>query len=201
MSEKIVAIVGSYRKGEIIDTAVEAILKGVREKGATTHTIYLTEQHIECCRNCRTCAQKPGIERGKCPKPDDMEPILPEIEDGACCLVRDAEPGDAGFYRGGTCASDGSQNPGRQDSQSAVDRPCGWRAPSQAIGSNPGTSAPDRVEAGVSYFARKEKAAPFLGAAQRSHVRDVQESLGGKYRVLLFLGCVLGLWGETELHR
>jgi NAD(P)H-dependent FMN reductase len=80
MSKKIVAIVGSYRKGEIIDTAVEAILQGAREKGAATHTIYLTEQHIEFCRNCRTCVQTPGLERGKCPQQDDMEPILQEIE-------------------------------------------------------------------------------------------------------------------------
>lgn len=80
MSKKIVAIVGSYRKGEIIDTTVEAILKGAREKGATTHTIYLTEQHIEFCRNCRTCVQTPGLERGKCPQQDDLEPILQEIE-------------------------------------------------------------------------------------------------------------------------
>lgn len=80
MSKKVVAIVGSYRKEGTIDTAVEAILAGAREKGAATHTIYLTEQHIEFCRNCRTCAQTPGMERGKCPQQDDMEPILQEIE-------------------------------------------------------------------------------------------------------------------------
>ena len=67
MGKRIVAIVGSYRKEGTIDTAVEAILAGAREKGATTHTIYLTEQHIEFCRNCRNCVQPPGTERGKCP--------------------------------------------------------------------------------------------------------------------------------------
>lgn len=80
MSKKIVAIVGSYRKDGVIDTAVEAVLAGAREKGAATHTIYLTEQHIEFCRNCRTCVQVPGPERGKCPQLDDMAPILDEIE-------------------------------------------------------------------------------------------------------------------------
>ncbi len=80
MSSKVVAIVGTYRKGEVIDTAVEAILAGAREKGATTHTIYLTEQHIEFCRNCRKCMQSPGPERGKCPQVDDLEPILQEVE-------------------------------------------------------------------------------------------------------------------------
>jgi NAD(P)H-dependent FMN reductase len=80
MSKKIVAIVGSYRKGGTIDTAVEAILAGAREKGAKTHTIYLTEQHIEFCTNCRLCVQAPGLERGKCAQQDDLEPILQEIE-------------------------------------------------------------------------------------------------------------------------
>ena len=66
MSSKVVAIVGSYRKGGAIDTAVEAVLEGAREKGAQTHTIYLTDQHIEFCTNCRKCTQPPGEERVKC---------------------------------------------------------------------------------------------------------------------------------------
>jgi NAD(P)H-dependent FMN reductase len=80
MSKKIVAIVGSYRKGGTIDAAVEAILQGAREKGAETSTIYLTDRHIEFCTNCRKCAQTPGPERGKCAQQDDLEPILSEIE-------------------------------------------------------------------------------------------------------------------------
>ena len=80
MSSKVVAIVGSYRKGGTIDSAVEAVLEGAREKGAETHTIYLTDQHLEFCTNCRTCAQAPGEERGKCTQKDDLEPILQEIE-------------------------------------------------------------------------------------------------------------------------
>src|ERR1035437_8009430 len=80
MSSKVVAIVGSYRKGGTIDTAVEAILEGAREKGAQTHTIYLREQQIEFCTNCRQCTQTPGAERGTCAQQDDLEPILKEIE-------------------------------------------------------------------------------------------------------------------------
>ena len=41
MSQKVVAIVGSYRKGGTIDSAVQAILSAAREKGAETHTLYL----------------------------------------------------------------------------------------------------------------------------------------------------------------
>jgi len=87
MGAKVVAIVGSYRKDGMIDTAVEAILAGAREKGAATHTIYLTEQHIEFCRNCRTCGQVAGPERGRCPQQDDMEPILQEIEEADAVVL------------------------------------------------------------------------------------------------------------------
>jgi multimeric flavodoxin WrbA len=80
MSTKVVAIIGSYRKGGTIDTAVEAVLEGAREKGAQTHTIYLTDQHLEFCNNCRQCTQTPGEERGKCAQQDDLESILKEIE-------------------------------------------------------------------------------------------------------------------------
>jgi multimeric flavodoxin WrbA len=80
MGKKVVAIVGSYRKGGIVDRAVEAVLEGARENGAETHTIYLIEQQIEFCTNCRQCAEKPGKERGKCVRHDGLEAILTEIE-------------------------------------------------------------------------------------------------------------------------
>jgi NAD(P)H-dependent FMN reductase len=80
MITKVVAIVGSYRAGGTINSAVEAILEGAREKGALTHTIHLTDQHLEYCKNCRQCTQTPGEERGKCCQEDDLEPILAEIE-------------------------------------------------------------------------------------------------------------------------
>jgi len=80
MGRKVVAIVGSYRRGGSVDSAVQAILEGAREKGAETHTIYLTEKHIEFCTNCRSCTQEPGPERGSCVQQDDLNSILNEIE-------------------------------------------------------------------------------------------------------------------------
>ena len=65
MRRKVVAILGTYRKGGTIDTAVEAILEGARAKRATTRTIYLTDHHLEFCTNCRRCVQEPGPERGQ----------------------------------------------------------------------------------------------------------------------------------------
>jgi NAD(P)H-dependent FMN reductase len=86
MAQKVVAIVGSYRKRGAIDSAVQAILAGAREKGAQTHTLYLTEQHLEFCTNCRRCTQEPGAKRGLCVQQDDLESMLTEI-DAADVLV------------------------------------------------------------------------------------------------------------------
>lgn len=80
MSKKVVAIVGSYRKGGMIDAAVEAVLEGARERGADTQTVRLTEKHIEFCTNCRQCVQVPGEVRGKCKHEDDLEAILAKID-------------------------------------------------------------------------------------------------------------------------
>jgi NAD(P)H-dependent FMN reductase len=80
MGRKIVAIVGSYRKGGAIDSAVEAVLEGARQKGAETETIYLIDRQIEFCTNCRQCTQAPGEERVKCVQKDDLEAILAEVE-------------------------------------------------------------------------------------------------------------------------
>jgi NAD(P)H-dependent FMN reductase len=80
MGRKIVAIVGSYRRGGTVDTAVQAILEGAREKGAETHTIYLKEKHLEFCENCRRCTQAPGLQRGQCVQEDDLQSILDEVE-------------------------------------------------------------------------------------------------------------------------
>lgn len=80
MSKSIVAIVASYRRGGIVDSAVAEMLQAAREHGAETHIIRLTEEHIEFCRNCRQCTQEPGEDRGKCVQDDDLEDILEEIE-------------------------------------------------------------------------------------------------------------------------
>ena len=80
MARKVVAILGSYRFGGTIDTAVEAMLAGAREKGAETEIVQLRDAHVEFCRNCRTCTQAPGPERGKCPIEDDLEDILKKVD-------------------------------------------------------------------------------------------------------------------------
>jgi hypothetical protein len=80
MARKVVAIVGSYRKGGAVDTAVDAVLAGARKHGAETNKLYLVDKRIEHCQNCRACTQAEGEKRGTCAINDDMAAILPEIE-------------------------------------------------------------------------------------------------------------------------
>jgi multimeric flavodoxin WrbA len=87
MITKVVAVVGSYRKGGTIDTAVEEILAGAREKGAETVTFYLADKHIEFCTNCRECMQAPGEARGKCKQHDDLEPMLEAIDEADAVVL------------------------------------------------------------------------------------------------------------------
>jgi NAD(P)H-dependent FMN reductase len=86
MSKTIVAIVGTYRKAGVIDTAVDEILKAAQAAGIQTSKICLIDKHIEFCTNCRTCTQQPGLTRGTCPLNDDMAEILDQI-DAADALV------------------------------------------------------------------------------------------------------------------
>jgi len=77
---RVTAIIGSYRRGGVIDTAVDEILSAAGEAGAETARIYLTERHIEFCANCRTCTLEEGELRGACPLGDEMGGILDRIE-------------------------------------------------------------------------------------------------------------------------
>ncbi len=88
MGVKVVGIVGSYRKGKTIDSAVSAVLEGAKAKGAETKNIYLLDEHIEFCTNCRSCAQeKVESRRGKCLHDDDMESILAEIDEAEAVVL------------------------------------------------------------------------------------------------------------------
>jgi multimeric flavodoxin WrbA len=79
-ASKVTAIVGTYRKGGIVDSTVDEILASAREAGADVNKIYLLDKHVEFCTNCRTCTQQEGTTPGECPIADDMTSILSEIE-------------------------------------------------------------------------------------------------------------------------
>ena len=46
MEKKILGIVGSYRKGGVIDTLVSEVLASAQEQGALISKIYLKDSHI-----------------------------------------------------------------------------------------------------------------------------------------------------------
>jgi multimeric flavodoxin WrbA len=87
MGKKIIGIVGSYRKGGIIDSAVDAILMAAAERDVETEKIYLIDRHIEFCKNCRKCTQEEGLERGACVQKDDMDAILKKIEEAGGIVI------------------------------------------------------------------------------------------------------------------
>lgn len=80
MSKKIIAIVGSYRKGRTIDNITDQILLSAKEQGADVSKIYLLDKHVEFCTNCRLCNKVSGVQRGKCVHKDDLDSILKDID-------------------------------------------------------------------------------------------------------------------------
>ena len=77
---KIAAIVGSYRHGGIVESAVDDLLAAARAAGAETETIHLLDRRVEFCANCRHCTLEPGPDRGHCLIADDVPAILDTIE-------------------------------------------------------------------------------------------------------------------------
>jgi multimeric flavodoxin WrbA len=78
-SKRILGIVGSYRKGSVVDSAVSEILAAAAQCGVQTSKISLTDVHVEFCANCRSCTQEPGADPGRCVLEDDMRSIIDEI--------------------------------------------------------------------------------------------------------------------------
>lgn len=77
---KITAIVGSYRRGGIVESAVDELLGAARAAGADVEKVNLLDRRVEFCTNCRTCTSEAGIERGPCQIQDDVPGILDALE-------------------------------------------------------------------------------------------------------------------------
>lgn len=76
----VTAIVGSYRKGGMVDQAVDHLLAAAAEAGGVVKKIYLVDTQIEFCTNCRLCTQSEGAARGICRIADQMSNLLVELE-------------------------------------------------------------------------------------------------------------------------
>jgi len=79
--KRFLGIVGSYRKGGVIDTVVSEILDAATANDATSEKIYLSDKTINFCTNCRECVQAPGPDRVPCVvhKDDDVNDIFEQI--------------------------------------------------------------------------------------------------------------------------
>ena len=77
---RVAAIVGSYRKGGMVDQVVDEILASAEGEGAEVTKVYLLDTHIEFCTNCRLCTQAEGVARGICPVADQMAKVLDLLE-------------------------------------------------------------------------------------------------------------------------
>ena len=76
MAGTILGIVGSYRKGGAVDSLVTETLRGAEEAGAETTKLYLIDEPVEFCTNCRACTQEPGPDPGRCVHDDAVAEIL-----------------------------------------------------------------------------------------------------------------------------
>ena len=79
---RILAVMGSYRKGRCVDKLVDEAIAGALSAGdAEVDKVTLIERRIEYCRNCLTCRDNPtDAERAPCAIRDDMDEIAPQIE-------------------------------------------------------------------------------------------------------------------------
>jgi len=81
MAARVVAIIGTYRKSGITDQTVQEVLRAVRNHGGQTETIYLLDEPIEFCTNCRACTQDPDVgTHGPCIHDDALAGILERID-------------------------------------------------------------------------------------------------------------------------
>ncbi len=78
---KVVAIMGSYRRGGTVDAITERLLAGARAEGAETEKVVLVDRDIQYCRNCFACYQDAEAPIGKCVRDDDVREILEKLYD------------------------------------------------------------------------------------------------------------------------
>ncbi len=73
---KILAIVGSYRKGGNTDLITEKILAGAQVKGAVTEKVFIDDLQISSCQGCMECRPE-----GICRQSDDVAMLIKKLDD------------------------------------------------------------------------------------------------------------------------
>lgn len=74
---KILAFVGSPRKGSNTDLVVSSILQGAEENRHEIEKVYLYDEDIKPCQDCKACKSEPFT----CSIRDAMQRLYPLIED------------------------------------------------------------------------------------------------------------------------
>ena len=72
MSNNIVVLSGSPRKGGNTDKLVDAFVEGAKSAGKTVHLFRVADMKIAGCIGCNHCFEEKGV----CVQKDDMLPIL-----------------------------------------------------------------------------------------------------------------------------
>ena len=81
---KIVAIMGSYRKGKTIDTLLDKAIEGAKAGNPQVEVekVTLVDKHIEYCKNCMVCRNdNPEKNVAKCIISDDMQTLYPKLDE------------------------------------------------------------------------------------------------------------------------
>jgi multimeric flavodoxin WrbA len=73
---KILALIGTPRKGSNTDLLVDQILKGSKEKGHKSEKLYLYDYEILPCMDCRNCKKGDYV----CTLNDEMKKIYPKMK-------------------------------------------------------------------------------------------------------------------------
>jgi len=71
---RILAVVGSPRKGGNTDALVDKVIEGARSSGATVEKIYLSDLDIGACDVCNSCSGN-----GRCVKDDGMQQVYTKM--------------------------------------------------------------------------------------------------------------------------
>ena len=74
-NKRVLAVVGSPRKGGNTDILVDAILAGAKEAGATVEKVMLSDLDIAPCKACSACRTT-----GRCIQKDDMQGLLEKMK-------------------------------------------------------------------------------------------------------------------------
>ncbi|NQT82417.1 flavodoxin family protein [bacterium] len=81
---RLLAIVGSYRKGKTVDTLIDAAIKGARagRENVEVEKIHLVDKNVKYCKNCMVCREDdPNKPIAKCVIADDMQTLCAALDE------------------------------------------------------------------------------------------------------------------------